>query len=93
MLFRSGGTLYVVGGSECVWGGVDVGRWVGVGSGGGGWECVDVGRWVGVGCGGHWWGVGVCGRCDCQGFIQDFRSGGETQHLGGSEGMFPHENF
>ena len=27
-----------------------------------------------------------------QGFIQDFRFGGETQHLGGSGGMFPQEN-
>ena len=28
-----------------------------------------------------------------QGFIQDFRFGGETQHLGGSGGMFPQEIF
>ena len=26
------------------------------------------------------------------GFIQDFRFWGETQHLGGSGGMFPQEN-
>ena len=28
-----------------------------------------------------------------QGFVQDFRFGGETQHLGGSGGMFPQEFF
>ena len=28
-----------------------------------------------------------------QGFIQDFRFGGETQHLGGSVSMFPQEIF
>ena len=28
-----------------------------------------------------------------QGFIQDFRLGGETQHLGGSGGMFLQEIF
>ena len=28
-----------------------------------------------------------------QGFIQDFRFGGETQHLGGSGGMVPQEKI
>ena len=28
-----------------------------------------------------------------QGFIQDFRLGAETQHLGGSGSMFPQEMF
>ena len=30
---------------------------------------------------------------DTQGFIQDFRFGGETQYLGGSGGMFPQDFF
>ena len=34
----------------------------------------------------------VCAIVNEQGFIQDFRFGGETKHLGGSGGMFPQEN-
>ena len=37
--------------------------------------------------------VCMCVRVCVQRFIQDFRIGGETQHLGGSRGMFPQELF
>ena len=37
--------------------------------------------------------VCMCVRVCVQRFIQDFRIGGETQHLGGSGGMFPQEVF